>query len=131
MNTENAQISNPVSEAFDTVLTSSKSEPSGIICQWIYNRPKYKKSGEPDYKRKRVGYIVAAKTDDGKIVFGWSKCAAKDVFNHDLARVIAYGRLDVGSKANFPSVFKPFMPEFVLRAKKYFQSDVVEDIVFA
>ena len=95
------------------------------ICQWLYNKPKHK-----NIHRKRIGYIVATKEVNGMITFGWSKCASRDSFDFDLAKEIAYGRLEAGTNTPFPSCFKKFMPEFVLRCKKYFQSDLVQEVEF-
>lgn len=100
--------------------------PGDVICQWVYNKSK----GKDNTSRKRVGYIVAAKDEDGIITFGWSKCSQHDDFDLDLAREIAYGRLMTGSNATFPAAFKAFMPEFILRCKKYFRSDEVQPVTF-
>ena len=101
--------------------------PGDTICQWVYNKPKYKKNGQPETRRRKIGYIVAGKTDAGVIQIGWSKCASHDSFNTQLAREIAFGRLMAGSNTPFPGIFKGLLPEFILRCKKYFQTDNVED----
>lgn len=106
--------------------TSDLFVPGEVICQWVYNKPK----GKDNTTRKRVGYVVAAKDDNGVIEIGWSKCSQHDNFDLELAREIAYGRLMAGSNAMFPAAFKAFMPEFVLRCKKYFRSNEVIEYKF-
>lgn len=106
--------------------TSDLFVPGEVICQWVYNKSK----GKDNTTRKRVGYVVAAKDDNNVIEIGWSKCSQHDNFDLDLAREIAYGRLMTGSNATFPAAFKAFMPEFILRCKKYFRSDEVIDFKF-
>lgn len=96
------------------------------ICQWVYNKPK----GYNNTHRRKIGYIVAGKDENGMIELGWSKCASHDTFDSDLAREIAYGRLSSGTNKPLPAAFKTFMPEFVLRCKKYFQSNDIQDITF-
>lgn len=111
--------------------------PGDTICQWVYNKPKYKKMKKggkfvtvPETKRRKIGYVVAAKNESGVIEVGWSRCASHDVFDADLARHIAYGRLMTGTNTDLPATFKDFMPEFVLRCKKYFQTDEVAPYQF-
>lgn len=100
------------------------------ISQWVYNTPKYTKSGEINRNRRRVGYIVAGKSDEGVIMFGWSKCSKADDFKADLAREIAYGRLSTGTDTAMPATFKHFMPEFLHRCMKYFQVDKIAEFEF-
>jgi hypothetical protein len=120
------QIDNP-----DFVVTSSNLFcPGDTICQWLYNKPKYKKNGQPETRRRKIGYIVAGKDEAGVIQLGWSKCASHDSFNAQLAREIAFGRLMAGTNTPFPGIFKNFMPEFTLRCKKYFQTDLVQETEF-
>jgi len=99
------------------------------ICQWVYNAPKRKKNGKPNTNRKKIGFVVAEKVD-GVINFGWSKCASHDKFDQDLARQIAYGRLIEGTNTPMPSVFKKFMPEFIIRCMKYYQVNTIQAIDF-
>ena len=106
-------------------LNSDFAEPD-LICQWVYNKPK---SGD-NTNRRKVGYIVAGKTEDGVIVFGWSKCSNYDLFNLERAREIAYGRLETGSNSPLPESFREFMPEFLLRCSKYFQSNQIQEFEF-
>ena len=122
------------------MTTETSHEPEGlfvpgdVICQWVYNKPKFRKLKDgtkvPNTTRKRIGYIVAAKDEQGVINFGWSKCASHDNFDMNLAREIAYGRLMTGSNKAIPSVFKSFLPEFELRSMKYFQTDLVQEYEF-
>lgn len=112
------------------VTDSSLFCPTDTICQWLYNKPKYNKSGKPNYHRKKIGFIVSGKDEHGVIHMGWSKCASHDAFDVQLAREIAFGRLMTGTNSAFPGVYKNFLPEFVLRCKKYFQTDMVQDIEF-
>ena len=112
----------------DSVTTSSNLFcPGDTICQWVYNKPKYKKNGQPETHRRKIGYVVAGKDETGVIRIGWSKCASHDAFNAQLAREIAFGRLMAGTNTPFPGIFKTFLPEFILRGMKYFQTDKVED----
>jgi hypothetical protein len=108
--------------------------PGDVICQWVYNKPKFKKLKDgtkvPNTTRRRIGYICAAKDEQGYINIGWSKCASHDSFDFDLARNIAYGRLMTGTNKAMPSVFKSFLPEFELRSMKYFQTDLVQEYEF-
>ena len=120
------KIDNP-----DFVVTSSNLFcPGDAICQWVYNKPKYKKSGKPETRRKKIGYVVAGKDDEGTIFIGWSKCTAHDAFNTQLAKEIAFGRLMTGTDTPLPAAFKNFLPDFILRCKKYFQSDVIRESDF-
>jgi hypothetical protein len=100
--------------------------PTDTIVQWVYNKPK----GKNNTHRRRIGYVIAAKDADGLINIGWSKCASHDAFDLDLARQIAFGRLVTGTDTPLPACFKKFMPEFILRCKKYFQSNAVQEIQF-
>ena len=94
------------------------------ICQWVYNSSKFKKNGKPNTHRRRIGLVVAEKVD-GIIRFGWSKCSSNDKFNLDLAREIAYGRLITGTDSPLPASFKNFLPDFIMRCKKYYRVDEV------
>ena len=96
------------------------------ISQWVYNVDKFTKSGEINRNRRRVGYIVAGKTLDGMIIFGWSKCSLADDFDANLAREIAYGRLSTSTNKPMPAAFKAFMPEFLHRCMKYFQVNNIQ-----
>jgi len=94
------------------------------ICQWVYSGPKFTGSGKVNRKRKRIGLVVAEKLD-GVIHLGWSKCSSHDQFDLERAREIAYGRLITGTNSELPASFKHFMPDFILRCKKYYKVDVV------
>ena len=100
------------------------------ISQWVYNVPKFTKSGKVNHNRRRIGYIVADKTEDGFIAFGWSKCSNVDSFDANRAREIAYGRLSSGTNTAMPATFKHFMPEFLLRCMKYFQVNRIQEFDF-
>lgn len=114
----------------DTIDNSNTQVELDTICQWLYNKGKYTKEGKPNTNRVKIGYIVAAKDADGVIGFGWSKCAIYDDFNPERAKRIAYGRLLAGTNTPLPHSFNPIMGEFVLRCKKYFQSDLTQIIGF-
>jgi len=125
----------------DTTSTPNTvpSQKLDTICQWIYNGPKYKeitlidntKGMVPNRNRKKVGFVVATKDADGVIHIGWSKQHHADkVFDITRARSVAYGRLETGTNTPIPDSFRKFMPEFLLRCMKYFQSDVVQDIYY-
>ena len=96
------------------------------ICQWVYSGPKFNNNGKVNRKRKRIGLVVAEKLD-GVIHLGWSKCSSHDKFDLERAREIAYGRLITGTNMALPASFKHFMPDFILRCKKYYKVDEVVD----
>ena len=116
-------IAEPNSNVF--VADNTQTEPD-FICQWVYN----KRKGLDNTHRHRIGYIIAGKTEDGTIVFGWSKCSRYDSFDLERAREIACGRLYKGSDSPLPESFRNFMPEFLLRCAKYFQTDKIQEFAF-
>jgi hypothetical protein len=100
-------------------------------CRWLYNKPKFDAEGYPSYNRKRVGYIVAIKDEFGIIKLGWSRCSNCDVWDQDLAKQIAWGRVYTGTATPIPSSFKEVVPDFILQAKRHFQTDKIYDVVYS
>ena len=112
-------------------LTMSETAMSDTIWQWVYNKSKHDKHGKIRLNRRKIGFIIAGKDENGVINFGWSKCHfGYNKFDLERAKVIATGRLNVGTDDPVPESFRKFMPEFLLRCSKYFQTDLVQEYFF-
>lgn len=78
-----------------------------------------------DKRRNPVGVLIAYKTQDGEVVYGWSKCNTKeDRFNKVHGVAIAFNRAVGGGFAadgKRPRAVEKLWDKFVARATKYFK----------
>jgi len=86
-------------------------------------QPKYIAQNIRNKQGNFKGCLVATKVDD-KVQIGWSLCNRYDTFNKKIARQLAYDRATtVGRDRFLPNSIENDIPEFVLRASRYFKVD--------
>lgn len=72
--------------------------------------------------------VVLAKKIDGKVHFGWSKCAKRDEYTREKALSIALARLEKNRYENIATSLLPTFERLVVTAERRFDTQIKSEV---